>query len=238
MDWRDRLADIVIAGMVLFDEPMSRHTTFRIGGPADALVLPGTGQELRDVIDFARAEALPWLVIGRGSNLLVRDGGLRGLAVKTSQCLRGLEFEGGRARVGAGLSLAELAGEAARRSLAGLAFAAGIPGTVGGAVYMNAGAYGGELAQVVAEVTVYLPGEGDCRLARSELGFAYRSSRFQREDSVILEAVLELTPGDEAAIREEMAVYTRKRQEKQPLHLPSAGSVFRRPPGGYAGTLI
>lgn len=225
-------------GEIRLDEPMREHTSFKIGGPADALVIPATVAELRGAIEFAAGRGLPWLILGRGSNLLVRDGGIRGLVIKTGLCLREMSNRGSEIEAGAGITLAELANEAARLGLAGLAFAAGIPGTLGGGIFMNAGAYGGELSQVVQSVTAYYPGQGPRTWTAAELDLGYRSSRFQREQAVIESLRLLLTPGDERAIREEMACYARRRQEKQPLNLPSAGSVFRRPPGGYAGTLI
>ena len=238
MDWREELRQLVTAGEVRLDEPLREHTSFRVGGPADVFVIPGSREELRAAVDLAVARGLPWFVLGRGTNLLVRDGGVRGLVIKIGPCLRMLERAGREILAGAGLTLAELANQAAAWSLAGLAFAAGIPGTVGGGVYMNAGAYGGELGQVLDSVTVYYPGLGERIWPRAELGLGYRTSRFQGETAIIETVRLRLAPGEERAIRGEMAGYARRRQEKQPLSLPSAGSVFRRPPGGYAGTMI
>ena len=238
LEWRHELRRLVTAGEIRFDEPLRDHTSFRIGGPVEALVAPGSRAELRRVVDFAAGRGVPWLVLGRGTNLLVKDGGLRGIALKTSSCLRGLSFSGCEAQAGAGLSLAELASQAADRSLAGLAFAAGIPGTLGGGIYMNAGAYGGELSQVVTGVTAYYPGQGERAWRADELALEYRASRFQHETAIIEEATLQLSPGDEKVLREEMADYAQRRRAKQPLSLPSAGSVFRRPPGRFAGTLI
>jgi len=238
LDWREELRHLVAAGEVRLDEPLREHTSFRLGGPADAFVIPGTREELRAVVDFAVARRLPWFVLGRGTNLLVRDGGVRGLVIKTGPCLRMIDRSGQMILAGSGLTLAELASQAAAWSLAGLAFAAGIPGTVGGGVTMNAGAYGGDLGQILESVTAYYPGLGPRTWPRAELGLGYRTSRFQQETAIIEEASFRLTPGVEQIIREEMAGFARKRQEKQPLSLPSAGSVFRRPPGGYAGTMI
>ncbi|MCL6614270.1 MAG: FAD-binding protein, partial [Firmicutes bacterium] len=218
MTWREELRRLVAEGEVLFDEPMRHHTSFRIGGPAEALVVPADRRELRAAVEFAFERDLPWFILGRGTNLLVRDGGVRGLVIKTTRCLRGIAFAGVEVRVEAGLSLSELAHEAAARSLAGLAFAAGIPGTVGGGIYMNAGAYGGELGQVVLSVTAYYPGRGERIWPREELGFGYRTSRFQDERAIIEEARFRLAPGDAAAIRAEMEDYARRRQEKQPLN--------------------
>lgn len=238
MPWREELRTLVRRGEVRFDEPLREHTSFRLGGPADAFVIPATREELRSAVEFARERDLPWILLGRGSNLLVRDAGYRGIVLRTWSCLRGLRVEGREIAAGAGATLAELAHEAAAHSLAGLAFAAGIPGTVGGGVWMNAGAYGGDLSQVLTEVKVYYPGRGEATLPLAELGLAYRTSRFQHERAIIEEARFILAPGEEKAIREEMACLARRRQERQPLNLPSAGSVFRRPPGGYAGPLI
>lgn len=235
--WQDDLRGLN-AGELRLDEPLREHTSFRIGGPADALIVPATLQSLHRVVDFAAERGLPWFILGRGTNLLVRDGGWRGLVVKPSACLRRLEVSGTRIAAGAGVSLAELAAAAAAHALAGLAFAAGIPGSLGGGIYMNAGAYGGELAQTLVSVRAYYPGRGAVTWPAPDLGLGYRTSRFQGETALIEEAAFALARGEEGAIREEMASYARRRQAKQPLSLPSAGSVFKRPAGGYAGPLI
>jgi UDP-N-acetylmuramate dehydrogenase len=238
LDWREELKKIIATGEVLCDAPMREHTSFRIGGPVDALAAPGSRAELRRAVDFAAGRGLPWLVLGRGTNLLVRDGGLRGLAIQTDRCLRRITFNDTEIIAEAGVTLWSLANRAATHSLAGLAFAAGIPGTLGGGICMNAGAYGGELSRVVQSVTAYYPGRGLSILDYDELDLGYRASRFQREAALIEEARLKLVPGEEQEIRVEMADYNGRRQAKQPLSLPSAGSVFKRPPGNYAGTLI
>ena len=238
LDWRDEIKRLMTDGEVRLNEPLREHTSFRIGGPADVFAIPGLRGELRAIVDFAEARHVPWFILGRGTNLLVRDGGVRGLVIKAEPCLRTSERSGQAILAGAGLALAELANQAAAHSLAGLAFAAGIPGTVGGGVYMNAGAYGGDLGQMLESVTAYYPGLGVRTWPRAELGLGYRMSRFQQETAIIEEARFQLATGEERAIREEMACYAQRRQEKQPLSFPSAGSVFRRPPGGYAGTMI
>ena len=238
VDWREEIAACVTETEIRLDEPMAKHTSFRIGGPADVLAMPGSRVDLRRLVDLAYEHGLPWFILGRGTNLLVRDGGIRGLVIKPGPCLRWMEWGGEEAAVGAGVTLAELANEAASHSLAGLAFAAGIPGTLGGGIYMNAGAYGGELVQVVTSVTAYYPGCGERIWQRDQLELSYRASRFQKERAVIEGVTMRLPPGREPKIRQEMALLACKRQEKQPLSLPSAGSVFRRPSGGYAGTMI
>ena len=223
---------------VLREEPMERHTTFRIGGPARRMALPATVGEAVAVLELAEAEGWPLLAVGNGSDLLVSDRGLDRLVLLTT----GLDFVEPvgerRLRVGAGTRLAKVATAAMERSLAGLAFAHGIPGTLGGAVFMNAGAYGGEMAQVVESVTAWLPGQGVRELEAGELELSYRHSRFSGGEGVVLAATLALTPGDREAIRGEMAELIARRRQSQPLEWPSAGSAFKRPPGHYAGTLI
>lgn len=219
-------------------EPMSRHTSFRIGGPAELLAQPQTEQELSELLRRAAAHGVAVTVIGNGSNLLVRDKGISGLVIKLGNALGGLEAEGTELRVGSGVSLARTAHFAAERSLSGLEFAAGIPGSIGGAVYMNAGAYDGEMAQVVTGVRV-MDCEGRVReLSAAELAFAYRHSALQGSGSIVTQVTLRLQPGEQQAITAKIAELNQRRQSKQPLELPSAGSMFKRPPGYYAGTLI
>lgn len=223
---------------ILRDEPMAEHTTFRIGGPARRMVRPASAEELAALLDLAHARGWPWLVIGNGSNLLAADEGLERLVIHTGR-LELLERTGERTlRAGAGVSLARLAVFAQREALAGLAFAHGIPGSLGGAVCMNAGAYGGEMCQVVRSVDAWFPGRGVERLAVEELEFSYRRSLFSHTPGVVLSAEFFLTPGDPAAIKAEMEELIRRRREKQPLEYPSAGSTFKRPAGHFAGGLI
>ncbi len=223
---------------VLREEPMSRHTTFRIGGPVRRLARPAGPEELAALLELAEAEGWPTLVIGNGSNLLAADEGLDLLVIHTGHLDRLERLGGAGIRAGAGVSLARLALFAQKQSLGGLAFAHGIPGSLGGAVCMNAGAYGGEMSQVVRAVTAWFPGEGTVRLECDALEFGYRRSVFSRRSGVALEAELALEPGDGQAIRAEMEDLSRRRREKQPLELPSAGSVFKRPEGRFAGALI
>ena len=227
------------AGMeILYDEPMALHTTFRIGGPAKRVARPRSTEEAAALLTLAEAEGWPVLMLGNGSNLLAADSGLDALVIHSGR-LDALERTGGRTiRAGAGVSLARLASFAQREGLGGLEFAHGIPGSLGGAVCMNAGAYGGEMSQVVRAVTAWFPGEGTVRLECDALEFGYRRSVFSRRSGVALEAELALEPGDGQAIRAEMEDLSRRRREKQPLELPSAGSVFKRPEGRFAGALI
>jgi UDP-N-acetylmuramate dehydrogenase len=177
--------------------------------------------------------------MGAGTNLLVRDGGFRGVILKPGERMRGVSVAGARVTAQSGASIGAVAAAAAAASLSGLEFAHGIPGSVGGAVYMNAGAYGGDVGGVIESARVFLPAGGVIRsFRREEMAFSYRSSLFQSSDGIVLEAAFALAAGDEADIRARMSEYARKRTEKQPLQLPSAGSFFKRPAGGFAGQLI
>ena len=223
---------------VLREESMDRHTTFRIGGPAQRFVRPSEVSECGALLSLAEAEGWPVLVIGNGSNLLVSDEGLDALVIHTGR-LEGVERTGERTiRAGAGLSLARLASFARREELSGLEFAHGIPGSFGGAVCMNAGAYGGEMKQVLSAVTAWFPGEGIQRLEPEALALGYRHSVFSERRGVVLEAELSLEPGEGCGIAARMEELGRRRREKQPLEYPSAGSTFKRPEGHFAGALI
>lgn len=223
---------------VLQEEPMSRHTTFRTGGPARRMARPASLGQLTVLLDRSAAESWPLLVAGNGSNLLIADDGLDFLVIQTG-LLDALEQTGETTiRAGSGLRLAKLSSFAQKQSLSGLEFAHGIPGSVGGAVYMNAGAYGGETSQAVSSVTAWFPGSGVRRLDAVELEFGYRRSVFSSCPAVILEAEFSLKPGDPAVIKAQMDDFDSRRREKQPLEYPSAGSVFKRPAGYFAGALI
>ncbi len=222
---------------VLENEPLARHTTFRVGGPADVLFLPESAEELRQAMELAREAGEDCLVIGNGSNLLVRDGGVRGLVIKLAGPMSGISVEGTSIRAQAGASLSQVSRAALQASLTGLEFASGIPGSLGGALAMNAGAYGGELSQVVREAMVLMDGRVQT-LSREELAMGYRTSRLLREGGIVLSAVLDLKEGDASQIAETMDELNRRRREKQPLSFPSAGSTFKRPEGYFAGALI
>lgn len=242
MPWHDdfdREAASRFPGLtVLREEPMAGHTTFRLGGPARRMACPDSAEAMAALLDLAEERGWPWLAVGNGSNLLVSDRGVDRLVLHTGG-LEQVERTGERTiRAGAGLSLARLAVFAQRNSLAGLAFAHGIPGSLGGAVCMNAGAYGGEMSQIVSAVEAWFPGRGLRRLSSEELDFGYRHSLFSDHPGVVLAAELTLSPGDGAEIKAQMEELIRRRREKQPLEYPSAGSTFKRPEGHFAGALI
>ena len=222
------------------DEPMSRHTSFRIGGPARRMAYPKTGEELARVLHLAKECGAEVFLLGNGTNLLVADEGLDRLVVDTTKYLQKIELldDGVTIRAQAGANLAAIAVFAWKNSLMGLEFAHGIPGSLGGAVVMNAGAYNGEMAQVVRKVTALMP-DGEIRtLSAEELDFRYRHSVFSDCDAVVLSAEMELAHGDEKAIRAEMDGLMQRRRSSQPLEFPSAGSTFKRPTGYFAGPLI
>ena len=239
----DRLTAVIPAEDILLDEPMKKHTTFRIGGNADMLVSP-TVVQIPEIVALAKDYQIPVTIMGNGSNLLVGDKGIRGLVLAVGKgadsiLVEHMEAESkARISVGAGALLSKVAAEAARNSLTGFEFAAGIPGTIGGAVVMNAGAYGGEIKDVLVSVRVLTPNGEILTLTRDELDLSYRHSCIPEKGYIVLDAVLELKKGEEAKIREAMEDFKRRRIEKQPLEYPSAGSTFKRPEGYFAGKLI
>ena len=219
-------------------EPMSLHTTFRIGGPADLFVTPGSIQAVADSIRICKETQTPYAVIGNGSNLLVSDTGYRGVIIQIGRNLNQVSVNGEEIRAQAGAMLSVIAKTALSESLTGFEFASGIPGTLGGAAVMNAGAYGGEMKDVLTEVTV-LTREGEIRTVPAEkLEMGYRTSLAAKNGWIILEAVLKFQKGDAEAIRGRMEEQKMQRVTKQPLDLPSAGSTFKRPEGYFAGKLI
>ena len=220
------------------DEPMSRHTTFKVGGPARLMALPRREEELVSAVRLARELGEDPLFVGNGSDLLVDDRGLDAFVVKTVPGLSWCRAEGTALEAGCGILLSALAVQAAGHALTGLEFAHGIPGSLGGAVIMNAGAYGGELCQVVRSVRVLERDGSVAQVPAEECRFGYRRSAFSDGGRLVLSARLELAEGDPAAIRGQMAELMARRREKQPLDLPSAGSTFKRPPGHYAAALI
>ena len=244
MDWYTQLdkqiADYLPDLRVECDEPMSRHTSFRIGGPARRMAFPERGEQLVLLMGFAEDCGARPLVIGNGTNLLAPDRGLDRLVVNTSAMSRvELGPEPYTIQAEAGVSLARLADFACKQGLTGLEFAHGIPGTLGGAVCMNAGAYDGEMKQVVRSVTLLFPEEGVRTLSCEEMDFGYRNSLLSdRPDGVVLSAVLRLAEGNEEETREKMRSLMVRRKASQPLEYPSAGSTFKRPTGYFAGTLI
>ncbi len=233
----DELKQILSEEQVLVEEPMSRHITFRVGGPAEVLVLPECDR-VADVVRICRSNGLPYTIIGNGSNLLVGDKGIAGVVIELGRPASEIRIEGSRVYAQAGAMLSKVAHEAAQNGLSGMEFASGIPGTIGGAVFMNAGAYGGEMSQIIAEVTVLTP-EGDEKvLSVEELELGYRHSCIEEKGYIVLSAVLELKQGEKEEILSAMEELKKQRVEKQPLEYPSAGSTFKRPQGYFAGKLI
>lgn len=220
-------------------EPMSRHTTFQIGGPADRLVTVEAVSQLKGLLAVLREEGMPFLLLGKGSNLLVSDRGIRGAVLLLSGELKRVELlSGGLVRAGAGASLASVCAFARDRGLTGLEFAWGIPGSVGGAAYMNAGAYGGEMKDVMERVFHLSPAGEEGSASGEKLRFSYRKSRYTGGREVITSVEYRLSPGDPAQIAAQMEDLMARRKGKQPYDMPSAGSVFKRPAGYYAAALI
>ena len=220
-------------------EPMSLHTSFRIGGPAEAMAFPKNAQELGELLVLADAYGIEPRILGAGTNVLAPDEGIPGLVICLKDCLNGMELlDEQTLRVYGGVTMTRAAVFAANHGLAGLEFAHGIPGTVGGGVYMNAGAYGGEVCMVCKSVDV-MSMDGKLRtLSAADMQFSYRHSRLEEEGGIVVSAVFFLTKDDPDAIRGRMQELAGKRKASQPLDLPSAGSAFKRPVGGYAAALI
>lgn len=223
---------------LLLDEPMSRHTSFRIGGPADMMAMPKNETELCNLLQKAAANNIPVTLIGNGSNLLVRDKGIRGLVIKLGNMLNEIKVEENGITFGSGVSLALASRKAAENSFTGMEFAVGIPGSIGGAVYMNAGAYDGEMANVVTSVRVMDAAGKVTVLSANDLQFAYRKTALQNSGLIVTSVTVTLKKAKQSDIYAKMDDFSQRRISKQPLELPSAGSMFKRPPGYFAGTLI
>lgn len=229
---------ILDAKQILIGEPMKYHTTFKIGGPADYLLLPTSIEEITSVLAVVKAYDMPLTVLGNGSNVLVLDSGIRGVVMKFDKSLAYLKQKDNKVIAGAGALLKDVSKFAAKCGLTGMEFAVGIPGSIGGAVFMNAGAYDGEISNIVCAVTaVSLDGEVK-RFERDTLDFSYRHSVFQDNAYLICEVELSLMEGIHTEIDDKMGDLTRRRESKQPIEMPSAGSTFKRPVGYFAGTLI
>ena len=224
--------------VMMRDESMALHCSFRTGGPADLYVEASSRRQLAGILQALRSCGMEAFILGRGTNILVGDRGYRGAVVTLTGELADLEVEGDRIRAGAGTTLYRAAAAAAEEGLTGLEFAAGIPGSVGGGIVMNAGAYGGELRDAVESVQLLFPDGEFRRLSCEEMEFGYRTSLLKRINAVVIEAVFRLQPGDPADIRAKMQELAEKRKDKQPLEYPSAGSTFKRPEGSFAGKLI
>lgn len=239
MGLHEELCGILGSENVLKEEPMKNHTTFRVGGPADWLVTPTEEEQIRDVVNLLRAEKVPYYVMGNGSNLLVGDKGYRGVIIQLGKNLSQIRMtEEGVLYAQAGALLSKIAAEAFSQSLTGFEFASGIPGTLGGAVMMNAGAYGGEMKHVLKDALA-LTADGELRvLPVEQMALGYRTSIFAQNGDIVLSAQIRLQPGNPEEIRAYMDELKEKRITKQPLEYPSAGSTFKRPEGYFAGKLI
>lgn len=225
-----------LRGNVLADEPLARHTSFKIGGPADLLVIPEDVGDLKAALAFARSNRLPVWVLGSGSNTLVRDGGIRGMVILPS-AFQALAREGTEVRTGAGVRVSRLLAFCSKQGLTGLEILSGIPGTVGGAVWGNAGAWGGSTADHLARVQMVTDEGEDLTLEREAIPFAYRFSGLPR-GSVVIQATFALAPGDPTAIRQRISRWLVQRNASQPVEFRSAGSIFKNPPRDYAGRLV
>ena len=223
---------------VKLQEPMSKHTTFRIGGPADFYLCPHSTKEVQQTVQICKEENLPYFILGNGSNLLVSDKGYRGAIIQLWKNFSDISVKDCCITAKAGALLSKVAAEALEEGLTGMEFASGIPGTIGGAVFMNAGAYGGEMKDIIKEVKV-LDDQGEVRvLSNEEMKLGYRTSIVKEKGYTVLSAVLQLKKGDASVIRETMEDLKNRRTSKQPLDMPSAGSTFKRPEGYFAGKLI
>lgn len=231
------LQNVMGGSGIFMEEPMKKHTTFRVGGPADVLVQPDE-TALAAILALCRQYHVPYSFIGNGSNLLVGDKGIRGVVIEMTDPMGNIEVDGTKITAQAGAMLSKIANTAASNGLGGMEFAAGIPGSVGGAVVMNAGAYGGEMKDIIERVYVLDENGAQLELDRDALDFGYRHSCIPKKKYIVTKVVLDFVPRDEAEIRSEMKELNEKRAEKQPLQYPSAGSTFKRPEGYFAGKLI
>ena len=238
MNFYEKLISVIDKKRVYQDEPMKGHTTFRVGGPADYFVCPKCNAEVKKIVELCKSEQMPFYILGNGSNLLVGDKGYRGVVIQIYKEMNDIEVQGEHIYVEAGALLSRIGSIALEAELTGFEFAAGIPGTVGGAVVMNAGAYGGEMKDILESVVVLTP-EGELKeLKNDELELGYRTSIIAKKEYVVLSAIFKLSYGNKDAIREKMNELKVQRTTKQPLEYPSAGSTFKRPEGYFAGKLI
>ncbi|MHB0739526.1 UDP-N-acetylmuramate dehydrogenase [Peptostreptococcus stomatis] len=232
------LSQIIDEKSIYIDEPMNRHTSFKVGGPADILVRPRTEEEISNIFKLVNKLETPFLVKGNGSNILIKDGGFRGLVIEISDNFSNFEIRGTEVEIQSGALLSVIGRAVMNESLTGFEFASGIPGTLGGALAMNAGAYGGEMKNIVKTVRL-MDEEGQVvEFTNEEMNFGYRHSRLSDERWIAISAVISLEKGDKAEIKAKMEDLALQRRSKQPLEYPSAGSTFKRPTGYFAGKLI
>lgn len=234
---KEELQEIVDRDCIKYDEPMKNHTSFKVGGPVDILVIPNKIEQVEKIINVCKKHKINYFVMGNGSNLIVRDGGFRGVVIKLTP-INSIMIDGNIVKAEAGVLLSTLSKEILRSSLKGFEFASGIPGTVGGAVAMNAGAYGPEIKDIL-ESALVLDNDGNIiSLSNKEMDFSYRSSIVQKKNYIVLEATFKLEEGNYDEIKNRMDELNKRRVDKQPLNYPSAGSTFKRPEGHFAGKLI
>lgn len=234
----EKMMDIMDENRIYTEEPMKKHTTFRVGGNADYFVIPKTKEEIKSIVALCKEMDMPYYILGNGSNLLVGDKGYRGVIIQIYKEMNAIQIEENRVKVQAGALLSKIGSAALEAGLTGFEFAAGIPGTMGGAVVMNAGAYGGEMKDVLENVMVLTPEGEILTLPKEELELGYRTSIVAKKNYIVLEATLALEKGDRETIRARMDELRVQRTTKQPLEYPSAGSTFKRPEGYFAGKLI
>ena len=238
-EFKSELEKFLNSDQFIFQAKMSEHTTFKIGGAADVLIFPSSAEEVGKIFKLIEKFKIPCTILGKGSNVLVLDNGIRGAVVKfTEKFFGSMRVEGTKIFACAGASLKNVSEFAAENSLSGMEFAVGIPGSIGGAVFMNAGAYDGEMKNIVENVKAVSPTGDVENFSRENLNLGYRKSIFQENNFAICEVELNLTAGNKTEIKNKMADFTERRESKQPLEFPSAGSTFKRPKGYFAGTLI
>lgn len=225
-------------GEVLENERLAPYTTWKIGGPADVMAVPSSKEKLANTLRILNRRQVPWFLLGKGSNLLVSDKGVRGAVIRLGRAFEQVRFEGSTVYAGAAFSFIKLSVLAGREGLTGLEFAGGIPGSVGGAVYMNAGAHGSDVSRILTKAEVLLESGEWLTMEKGDFKYAYRQSVLHETRGIVTEAVLELQPGDRKEIAAAMAAYKDRRLRTQPLQLPCAGSTFRNPPGHFAARLI
>lgn len=238
LDFANELKSNIDTIEILYNEPMKKHTTFKVGGPCDIFLVPKNIEELKTILILANKYKVDKLILGKGSNLLVKDKGIRGIVIYIGEKMSSVEIDNTVVTAEAGISLEDLTKIVANHNLTGLEFACGIPGNLGGGIYMNAGAYDGELASYVKSVTSIDDLGNIIKREKAELDFGYRKSIFQENKETIIAATFTLEKGDSTLIINKMQDFSQKRESKQPLDMPSAGSTFKRPQGYFVGTLI
>lgn len=235
--YRELFKDIYSENQIEFNANMSEHIYFKVGGPADVLLIPKAKEQIVRTIKVCKENNIPYYVIGNGSNLLVKDGGIRGVVIKLTE-LNNIDISEGKVIAETGALLKDASKIALEHNMTGLEFACGIPGSIGGAVFMNAGAYNGEIADVIESAEVLTEDGRIINYTKEELNLGYRTSRVMEEKAIVLEAVFALQGGEHEKIKARVDDLTEKRESKQPLEYPSAGSTFKRPEGHFAGKLI